>query len=60
VLSLLLTVWKVGDGLEVYVITAAGRSLQELDGIRGIQEIPNQGGAQAQRTFVIRRDLKKD
>ncbi|PCH40487.1 N-terminal nucleophile aminohydrolase [Wolfiporia cocos MD-104 SS10] len=49
---------EVGDGLEMYVVLAKGRSTQELASIRGAQELtPKEGG---DRIFVIRRELKKD
>jgi len=57
---------EVGDGLEIYVVIAGGRSTADLAGIPGIQEItaapsiPVGGSSPEERTFVIRRDLKKD
>ncbi|KAL1937841.1 hypothetical protein VTO73DRAFT_12861 [Trametes versicolor] len=49
---------EVGDGLEIYVVVAKGRSPQGLDGMRGVQELSAK--ADSDRTFVIRRELKKD
>lgn len=49
---------QVGDGLEIYVVVAKGRSPQGLDGTRGVQELSAK--ADGDRTFVIRRELKKD
>ncbi|KAK7689964.1 hypothetical protein QCA50_006604 [Cerrena zonata] len=49
---------EVGDGLEMYVVLAKGRSIQGLESFRGVQELtPNPDG---DRVFVIRRELKKD
>jgi len=50
---------EVGDGLEIYVIVASGRSLTELSSIPGIQEVTGSASA-TDRVFVIRRELKKD
>jgi len=50
---------EVGDGLEIYVIVARGRSLTEFSGIQGIQEVTGSPAAE-ERVFVIRRELKKD
>jgi len=49
----------VGDGLEMYVVLARGRSLQGLEGVTGMQEVSTQGDG-GERVFVVRRDLKKD
>ncbi|KAH9919318.1 proteasome subunit [Fomitopsis serialis] len=49
---------EVGDGLEIYVVLAKGRSTQELASIGGLQELSAR--AEGDRMFVIRRDLKKD
>ena len=53
---------QVGDGLEIYVVLAGGRTIQGLEGVKGIQELePVKAGREAgERVFVIRRDLKKD
>ena len=49
---------QVGDGLEIYVVVAQGRSPQGLEAMRNVQELsPNAGG---DRMFVLRRELKKD
>ncbi|KAF9517179.1 hypothetical protein BS47DRAFT_1371430 [Hydnum rufescens UP504] len=50
---------EVGDGLEIYVIVASGRSLTELSSIAGIEEVTGSASA-TDRVFVIRRELKKD
>jgi len=50
---------EVGDGLEMYVVLARGRGTQGLEGIAGIQEIST-SSSDAERVFVVRRDLKKD
>ncbi|CDO72242.1 hypothetical protein BN946_scf184970.g94 [Trametes cinnabarina] len=49
---------EVGDGLEIYVVVAKGRSPQGLDTMRGVQEMSAR--PDGDRMFVIRRDLKKD
>lgn len=65
---------EVGDGLEIYVILAKGKTLAGLglDGIRGLVEVTStaedsDGSASegdvlstGERVFVIRRELKKD
>ena len=43
---------QVGDGLEMYVVLAKGRTLQGLEGIRGMQELTTDDG---ERVFVVRR-----
>ncbi|KAI6101936.1 nucleophile aminohydrolase [Pisolithus sp. B1] len=49
---------EVGDGLEIYIILAQGRSLQGLEGVKGVQELTI--SEDSERIFVIRRELKKD
>lgn len=49
---------KVGDGLEMYVVLAKGRSAHGLEGAQGVQEMPTTEGGE--RVFVVRRELKKD
>lgn len=49
---------EVGDGLEMYVVLAKGRSTQELVNVPGAQELTTR--ADGDRMFIIRRDLKKD
>jgi 20S proteasome subunit beta 6 len=50
---------EVGDGLEIFVVLAKNsNSLQGLQSVGGIQEVTST--ADAERMFVIRRDLKKD
>ena len=50
----------MGDGLEMYVVLAKGRSTQGLEGVKGalVSELPGRGDGE--RVFVLRRDLKKD
>jgi 20S proteasome subunit beta 6 len=50
---------EVGDGLEMYVVLARGRGTRGLEGIAGIQEVSTTG-ADGERVFVVRRELKKD
>ena len=50
---------QVGDGLEIYVVLAKNSdSLQGLQTIRDIQELTSNNDGE--RTFVIRKELKKD
>ena len=49
---------QVGDGLEIYVVVAKGRSPQGLESMRGVQEMSTR--PDGDRVFVIRRELKKD
>lgn len=42
----------------MYVVLAKGRSLQGLEGIRGVQELTSTDDGE--RVFVVRRELKKD
>lgn len=49
---------QVGDGLEIYVVLAQGRSAHGLEGVRGITEMTT--NEEGDRVFVIRRELKKD
>jgi len=49
---------EVGDGLEMYIVLAKGRSMQGMDVLRGAQELSTK--ADGERMFVIRRELKKD
>ncbi|CCL99528.1 uncharacterized protein FIBRA_01546 [Fibroporia radiculosa] len=49
---------EVGDGLEIYVVLAKGRSTEDLASIRGLQELSAKD--EGDRMFIIRRDLKKD
>lgn len=65
---------EVGDGLEIYLILAKGKTLSGLglESVRGMSEITStsedsDGSAsegetfsEGERVFVIRRDLKKD
>jgi len=49
---------EVGDGLEMYIVLAKGRTLPET--VTGLlpEELPSKGDGQ--RVFVLKRDLKKD
>jgi len=60
---------EVGDGLEIFIVTASGRTCGDIERITGVQEV--QGGFismgaaaddafEGERTFVVRRDLKRD
>jgi len=50
---------EVGDALEIFVVLAKdSNSLQGLQSVGGIQEVTS--NADAERMFVIKRDLKKD
>ncbi|THH19457.1 hypothetical protein EUX98_g8773 [Antrodiella citrinella] len=49
---------EVGDGLEMYVVLAKGRTAQGVEGLRGAQEVSTT--SDGDRVFVIRRELKKD
>lgn len=54
---------QVGDGLEIYIVLAKGRDLQDFEAIRGrdaqlTEEVT--GTDEGERIFVFRRDLKKD
>jgi len=51
---------EVGDGLEIYVILAPGRSTAGLDGVKGVQEVTTAADPTRERVFVLRRELKKD
>jgi 20S proteasome subunit beta 6 len=48
----------VGDGLEMFIVFAKGTSVDGLQGLRNVEEIPGPDGGE--RLFVTRRDLKKD
>jgi len=49
---------QVGDGLEMYIVLAKGRTLHETESIGGLQELTTTD--EGERVFVVRRDLKKD
>lgn len=49
---------EVGDGLQMFVVLSKGRSTQDLQGFRGVQEVTTT--ADGERIFLIERDLKKD
>lgn len=49
---------EVGDGLEIFVVLARGRSLQGLEGVKGMSELTTTDDGE--RVFVVRRELKKD
>jgi 20S proteasome subunit beta 6 len=42
----------------MYVVLARGRTLQGLEGLRGLQELST--SQEGERLFVVRRELKKD
>ncbi len=42
----------------MYIVLASGSSGQGLEGVKGLRELSTKG--EAERVFVIRRDLKKD
>lgn len=50
--------FQVGDGLEMYIVLAKDRSLQGLEGVKGVKELTT--NSEGERVFVIRRELKKD
>jgi 20S proteasome subunit beta 6 len=49
---------QVGDGLEMYIVLAKGRTLPET--VTGLlpEELASRGDGE--RVFVLKRDLKKD
>ena len=49
---------QVGDGLEIYVVVAQGRSPQGLESMRNVQELSTR--PDGDRMFILRRELKKD
>jgi 20S proteasome subunit beta 6 len=49
---------QVGDGLEIYIVLAKGRTLHGTESIGGLQELTVTDDGE--RVFVVRRDLKKD
>jgi len=49
---------EVGDGLEMFVVLAQGRSAADLETKPGVQELSATPGGE--RVFVLRRELKKD
>ena len=49
---------EVGDGLEVSLVLAHGRSLQGLEGLRALREVSTR--QDGERVFVLQRELKKD
>lgn len=65
---------EVGDGLEIYIILAKGKTLSGLglDGVKGLSEVTStvddsdgsasegESLAEGERIFVLRRELKKD
>ena len=54
---------EVGDGLEVYIVLARDRDLQDLEPIRARKDQFTQELSvteDGERIFVLRRDLKKD
>lgn len=53
---------EVGDGLEIFVVLAAGRGPSGLESLPHVQEITPGAltSIDGERIFVIRRELKKD
>ncbi|KAL5501867.1 PRE7 [Sanghuangporus vaninii] len=51
---------EVGDGLELYVVLAKGRSPQGLEGLRAAHVREVTGHTDGERVFVINQELKKD
>ena len=51
---------QVGDGLEIYVVLARGRSPQGINALRGASVRELTGTADGERVFVIQQELKKD
>jgi 20S proteasome subunit beta 6 len=49
---------QVGDGLEMYIVLAKGRTLQSMGVDAQAQEVSAR--PDGERVFVLRRDLKKD
>ena len=49
---------QVGDGLQIYVVVAQGRSPQGLESMRNVQELSTR--PDGDRMFILRRELKKD
>lgn len=55
-----ITTSQVGDGLEIFVVLAKGRSPQGLESLRGASVRELTGHAEGERVFVISQELKKD
>lgn len=51
---------EVGDGLEMYVVLAKGRTPHGLEGLRSAQVRELAGTTDGERVFVINQELKKD
>jgi len=51
---------EVGDGLEIYVVLARGRSPQGITALKGASVRELTGTADGERVFVIQQELKKD
>jgi 20S proteasome subunit beta 6 len=53
---------EVGDGLEIYVVLARGRTqlADQLGASAGARELTTGGRTDGERIFVLSRDLKKD
>ncbi|THH16166.1 hypothetical protein EW146_g4427 [Bondarzewia mesenterica] len=46
---------EVGDGLEMYIVLAKGRSMQGMEGLRGVQELSTKADEVAPPRFRIKR-----
>ena len=51
-------IYQVGDGLEMYIVLAKGRTLPDAVVNLRPQELPST--TDGERVFVLKRDLKKD
>ncbi|KIN96523.1 hypothetical protein M404DRAFT_16871 [Pisolithus tinctorius Marx 270] len=49
---------EVGDALQIYIVLAKGRSLQGLEGAKGLEELTI--SEDGERIFLVQQDLKKD
>ncbi|KAI6151559.1 nucleophile aminohydrolase [Pisolithus tinctorius] len=49
---------EVGDGLQIYIVLAKGRSLQGLEGAKGSEELTI--SEDGEWIFLVQQDLKKD
>ncbi|CAG7853569.1 Probable proteasome subunit beta type-6 [Serendipita indica DSM 11827] len=53
---------EVGDGLEIYIVTASKRPNADLEAIANLKQVPGGfiGGEDGEKIYVVRRELKKD
>lgn len=53
---------QVGDGLEIYIVTASRRPLADLESIPNVKQVQGTliGREEGEKVFVLRRELKKD